>query len=289
MAWTLYHAPVLEAPYAHVAHTARSVPGVHTLFREATDRLTVRLVRSQRQRRRIRIGSVAPVFDVSSFTVKGQYFSHVPYEPGATAAVLGFLHPGGVFVDIGANTGYFTILAALRVGPRGHVVAFEPNPVVARRLKDQVEENAVGDRVTVGGVAIADRDEDGMSFYLSCVPENDGISSLTPRAETLKQGSLRPDSTIPVNVRRFDTWLSSADAATLNLSKIDLIKIDVEGAEMRVVKGMASLLTNQPPARIICETRHDSDACRLLLERGYQVSMLDEIPGGIPNLLFERA
>jgi FkbM family methyltransferase len=289
MAWTLYHAPVLEAPYAHLAHAARSVPGVHTLFRETTDRLTVRLVRSRRQRRRIRIGSVAPVFDVSSFTVKGQYFSHVPYEPNATAAVLGFLQPGGVFVDIGANTGYFTILAALRVGPHGHVVAFEPNPVVARQLRDQVEENAVADRVTVSGVAIADRDEDGMSFYVSCVPENDGISSLTPGAEPLKRGSLRPDSTIPVNVRTFDTWLSSGEAAALHLSKIDLIKIDVEGAETRVVKGMARLLTNQPPPRIICETSHDSDACRLLLEREYRMSMLDEIPGGVPNLLFERA
>jgi len=195
MAWTLYHAPVLEAPYAHVAHTARSVPGVHTLFREATDRLTVRLVRSQRQRRRIRIGSVAPVFDVSSFTVKGQYFSHVPYEPGATAAVLGFLHPGGVFVDIGANTGYFTILAALRVGPRGHVVAFEPNPVVARRLKDQVQENAVGDRVTVGGVAIADR---GLPLGNAAQQGLPAGRELRDARTQIRHGSLRGNGELPV-------------------------------------------------------------------------------------------
>jgi FkbM family methyltransferase len=289
MAWTLYHAPVLEVPYAHVAHAARSVPGLHTLFREATDRLTVRLVRTQRQRRRVRIGSVAPLFDVSSFTVKGQYFSHVPYEPGATAAVLSFLKPGAVFVDIGANTGYFTILAALQVGPLGRVVAFEPNPVVSQQLKEQVEQNAVSDRVTVGGVAIADRDEDGVRFYVSCLPENDGISSLTPEAETLKQGGLRPDSTIRVNVRTFDSWLNSAEAARLKSSTIDLIKIDVEGAEARVLKGMSGVLMDRPPVRIICETRHDSDACRFLIERGYRMSMLDEIPGGIPNLLFEHA
>jgi FkbM family methyltransferase len=289
MAWTLYHAPLLEAPYAHVAHAARAVPGLHTLFREATDRLTVRLVRGQRHRRRVRIGSVAPVFDVSSFTVKGQYFSRVPYEPGATAAVLSVLNPGGIFIDIGANTGYFTILAALRVGAQGRVVAFEPNPVVARQLKEQVDQNAVGDRVTVGGVAIADRDEDGVRFYVSCLPENDGISSLTPEAETLQRGGLRPDSTIPVNVRTFDTWLSSAEAGALKSSTIDLMKIDVEGAEARVLRGMSGLLTNRPPSRIICETRRDSEACTLLLERGYRLSLLDEIPGGIPNLLFEHA
>ena len=289
MAWTLYHAPVLEAPYAHVAHAARSVPGLHTLFRETTDRLTVRLVRAQRQRRRVRIGSVAPVFDVSSFTVKGQYFAHVPYEPGATAAVLRFLKPGGVFVDIGANTGYFTILAALRVGPPGRVVAFEPNPAVAGQLREQLELNAVNDRVSVASVALADRDENDVRFYVSCLPENDGISSLTPGAEILRQGGLRPDSTIAVGVRTFDTWLSTAGPATLKSADIDLIKIDVEGAEAQVLKGMSSLLMNRPPARIICETRQNSDACRLLVERGYRMSMLDEIAGGIPNLLFERA
>jgi FkbM family methyltransferase len=251
--------------------------------------LTVRLVRTQRQRRRVRIGSVAPLFDVSSFTVKGQYFSHVPYEPGATAAVLRFLSEGGIFVDIGANTGYFTILAALRVGSSGRVFAFEPHPGVAGRLREQMDQNAVEDRVTVASVALANRDEDNVPFYVSRVPENDGISSLTPDAETMKWGGLRPDSTIPVAVRALDTWLSSPEAALLKSSEIDLIKIDVEGAEAEVLKGMSGLLTNRPPARIICETRQNSDACRLLIGRGYRMSMLDEIPGGIPNLLFERA
>ncbi len=115
-AWTLYRAPALETPYAYAAHAALGVPGVHTLFRETTDRLVARLVSGNRALRRVRIGPVAPVFDVSSFTVKGQYFAHVTYEPGATGAVLNDLRDGDVFVDVGANSGYFTVLAALRVG-----------------------------------------------------------------------------------------------------------------------------------------------------------------------------
>ena len=133
-AWTLYHAPVLERPYAYAAHAALTVPGVHTVFREATDRLVARLAREHRADRRVEIGSVSPVFDVSSFTVKGRYFARVTYEPGATDAVLTTLGEGDVFVDIGANSGYFTVLAALRVGARGRVFAFEPNPAVRRQL-----------------------------------------------------------------------------------------------------------------------------------------------------------
>src|SRR5262245_52827274 len=207
MAWTLYHAPALERPYAHAAHAARRLPGLHTLFRETTDRLTGRLVDAKREYREIQIGPVAAILDVSSFTVKGRYFAHVPYEPVTTDALLSMLEPGAVFVDIGANTGYFTVLAALRVGATGHAYAFEPNPVVRQQLQRHVELNSIGERVSISDVALADRNEDGVRFFVSCWPENDGISSLTPSAETIARGGLRADTTIDVPVRTFDSWM----------------------------------------------------------------------------------
>jgi hypothetical protein len=66
-----------------------------------------------------------------------------------------------------------------------------------------------------------------------------------------------------------------------------LMKIDVEGAEAQVLAGMSATLASLRPTRIICETPLASDAARMLRERGYRASTLDEIPGGIPNLLFE--
>jgi FkbM family methyltransferase len=281
-AWTLYHAPALEGPYAYAAHAALKVPGVHTVFREATDRLVARLRRERRAERRMAIGSVSPVFDVSSFTVKGHYFAHVTYEPGATDAVLTTLGEGDVFVDIGANSGYFSVLAALRVGPRGRVFAFEPNPAVRQQLQRHVELNAIADRVTVSDLAIADEDADDVRLFVSCWPENDGIASLNPAAETLARGGLRADASIAVRVRTFDTWVQSARP-----SRIDLIKIDVEGAEARVLSGMSATFTSLRPRRIICETPLESEAVGILRDRGYRASILDEIPGGIPNLLFE--
>jgi FkbM family methyltransferase len=281
-AWTLYQLPALEAPYAHAAHAAHGVPGIHTLFRETTDRLVSRLKRNDLAYRRVRIGSLTPVFDVSNFTVKGQYFAHLDYEPGATRLVLDTLSPGDVFVDIGANSGYFTVLAALRVGAPGQVFAFEPNPRVRRQLERHVELNAVSDRVTVSDLALADRDRDDGQLFVSCWPENDGIASLTPAAETVARGGLRDDRSVAVRVRRFDGW-----AQSVQLPRIDLLKIDVEGAETQVLSGMSATLARVRPRRIICETPADSDAVKMLTDRGYRVSMADEIPGGIPNLLFE--
>jgi hypothetical protein len=66
------------------------------------------------------------------------------------------------------------------------------------------------------------------------------------------------------------------------------MKIDVEGAETHVLSGMRRAFDTVPPRRIICETAQDSLAVKLLSGRGYRVSMLDEIRGGIPNLLFEH-
>ena len=280
-AWALYQAPALERPYARAAHAALGVPGVHTVFRETTDRLVARLARENRAARRIPIGSLSPVFDVSSFTVKGCYFAGVPYEPGATNLVL-TLGEGDVFVDIGANSGYFAVLAALRVGARGRVFAFEPNPAVRLRLERHVQLNAIADRVTISELAISDEDRDDVRLFVSCWPENDGIASLTPASETLALGGLRADTSITVRVRRFDSW-----AQSVQLSRIDLMKIDVEGAESRVLAGMASTLTRLRPARVMCETPLESEAARMLGDCGYRASMLDEIPGGIPNLLFE--
>jgi len=283
IAWTLYHAPELERRYANAAHAARALPLLHTLFRETTDRLVDRLVHARRQYRRVNLGVVAPLFDVSSFTVKGQYFAHVPYEPGATDAVLSRLTPGGVFIDIGANAGYFSVLAGLCVGSAGQVFAFEPNPLVREQLQHHVDLNGIGNRVTVADVALADRCQDDVPFFVSCWQDNTGISSLTPSAETIARGGLREDRTIAVRVRTFDAW-----AAAIHLPRIDLIKIDVEGAELQVLSGMSQTFAANPPRALICETRPDSPAADLLRGQGYRSAIVDAIPGGIPNLLFER-
>ncbi|HSC28323.1 MAG TPA: FkbM family methyltransferase [Vicinamibacterales bacterium] len=282
VATAVFRAPALERPFAHAASVCRGVPVLHTVFREATDRLGRRLNQTSRQFRTVRIGPVAARFDVTDLAIRGQYFARLPYERGATELLLRVLQPGHVFVDVGANAGYFTVLAALRVGDNGRVYAFEPNPAMCSRLRRHVEENAVASRVVVSEVALGALDE-SVDLYLSCRSDNPGLSSVKLIEAAVARGDMRPDAKIPVAARTLDTWL--ADAVPL---RIDLIKIDVEGAEMDVLAGMEQTIGRLRPRRIICETLPEGEADAFLRARGYARTVLDEIPGGIPNLLFER-
>jgi FkbM family methyltransferase len=281
VAQVVHTVPALHRPYAVAAFACSHVPGVHTLFREATRQLSRQLRDSGRNIRSIRIGDVVMNFDVTDFTVQGCYFSRVPYEPGATSLVLA-LAPGQVFVDIGANSGYFTILAGSRVGRRGRVFAFEPNPVVKRRLQRHVDVNHLSDRVEVSSLAITDRDADDVSLFISCRVDNSGLSSLVPSDAALNSGELNRDVKVPVRTSRFDSWMRGA-----SVTRIDLIKIDVEGAELSALHGMRRTLERLRPRKIICETSRNGPAAVFLHSLGYRVSEIDAIPGGVPNLLFE--
>ena len=273
--------PVLRRPYAVAAFACSHVPGVHTVFREATRHLSRRMRDTGQNIRRVRIGDVGMLFDVTDFTMQGCYFSRVTYEPGATAKVLS-LEPGQVFVDIGANSGYFTILAAGRVGVEGHVIAFEPNPAVRRRLQRHVDINRMNDRVRVFDVAITDRDADDVHLFISCRTDNSGLSSLTPSVAALASGELSRDVKVHISTSRFDSWMRTAP-----LPRIDLIKIDVEGAELAALQGMRRTLERFRPPAIVCETQEHGPAVQFLRSFGYRVRVLDRIPGGVPNLLFE--
>jgi FkbM family methyltransferase len=191
------------------------------------------------------------------------------------------LRPGGVFVDVGANTGYFSILAGFLVGSSGRVVAFEPNAEVRARLERHIVLNALQDHVIVSDVAVGGREQDAASFYLSCCAGNDGLSSLSRSAAAFHTGALRAEITATVRVRTFDAF-----AEQLGLGRIDLMKVDVEGAEHDVFAGMSRTLAACPPRQIVCETPRGSDTERLLAGYGYRVSVVDEVAGGTPNLLF---
>jgi FkbM family methyltransferase len=282
LAEVLFRAPALERPYRSVAGACRRLPGVHTFFRETTDRLIRRLVIAGQEVRPVRIGALTVLLDVSHFTVAGRHFAGVPYEPGVTDVLLDTLKPGSVFVDVGANTGYFSVIAAMLVGPAGRVVSFEPSAHARERLQRQLQRNGVTPQTVVSSVALGDRDQENVDFYLSCSAANDGLSSLVPAAALVECGMLRTHVKTPVAVRTFD-----AVAAELAIPRVDLIKIDVEGAEQAVLAGMTRTLMDAPPRRIVCETTWESDAHRLLITRGYRARIVDEVRGGTPNLLFE--
>ena len=159
------------------------------------------------------------------------------WEPYETQLVQTYLRRGDTFVDVGANIGYFTILAASIVGSRGRVFAFEPDPGNIQLLRASAEANALAERITAVEAGLADSGGEGQ-LYLSRDNLGDHqIYADSPGRETL-----------PIALLHGSEYLGG------RLASIDLLKVDTQGSEYRVMAGLLPLLRQLPRCpRIIIE------------------------------------
>jgi FkbM family methyltransferase len=156
------------------------------------------------------------------------------WEPGLTALFGERLSPGMVFVDVGAHVGYYTALAGRLVGPRGLVLAFEPNPRNYELLLANVWRNGLAN---VACFPWALSDETGFTdLYLSA--DNSGDHRIYAHEEG------RPS--VPVRTAALDT-------VTAIRPPVDVMKIDVQGAEEAVLRGAADLINASPDLVIVLE------------------------------------
>jgi FkbM family methyltransferase len=157
------------------------------------------------------------------------------YERWETGLVRRHLRTGMCFIDIGANVGYFTVLAARAVGPSGRVIAVEPSGYAADRLARTVAENRLGnvwlERVGLGRQA-------GEVTLYDPLPDNH-----TP---TMLGEAGTPGIIVPV--RRLDDCLDDWD-----VDRVDLMKMDVEGYEPAVLEGAAAALAAGRVRALLCE------------------------------------
>jgi len=158
------------------------------------------------------------------------------WEMWLTEALEQVLRPGMTAVDIGANVGYFTLLMADRVGPRGRVHAFEANPAMAAMMADSVARGGVSDRVAIFGDPLWDSDGE------ACVLK---VPTGEPKNAHLVTHAGEDVAGVRLTTRRADGFAGLAQA--------DVIKIDVEGAEERIWRGMAGLLAGGRPMTIFLE------------------------------------
>jgi FkbM family methyltransferase len=175
-----------------------------------------------------------PLFiDASDEVIRPAIAEHGVWEPGETALLLGWLAPGMTFVDIGAHVGYYTVLAARRVSPGGLVFAFEPSPRNYELLLANVWRNELTNVVCFPWAV-----SDHMGFLDLFLDErNTGDNRLF-------QGDRGPG--VRVRAVALDTLPSIRPP-------IDVVKIDVQGAEEAVIEGMKHLLSRSPNARITLE------------------------------------
>lgn len=276
----LWRVPELQRRFVSCGPLAWHTPGIGRFYRSAAHRLADRLRGTPAAFRPVTIHDRRIILDVAEFTATSPYFGGPVYESETTDYFVRHLSEGQTFVDIGANHGYFTLLAASLVGPTGRVIAFEPNPNVFAQLQTHVQLNHFESRTTLHACALSDQRADAARLYVSRDAINSGLSSLTPNAELLAAGGLSEEATVSVPVDTFDRWFSTAGA-----SCIDLIKIDVEGAEARVVVGMSQSLRTGRIRTLIVETTWGSHAHELLVAAGYHARPLDQI-GTLTNILY---
>lgn len=187
------------------------------------------------------------------------------HEPMVQEALRRSLPAGGVMYDVGANVGFATLLAAGMVGPQGVVVAFEPQAESAEAVRVNARLNGLG-QVRVIEAAVGARSgraellvvADGLWTRLAAVGEHE-FERERRTVELVALDDLVAAGRIPPP---------------------DVVKIDVEGAELEVIEGMETILRVHRPV-VICEMHgKNREFCARLRASGYRVVNLDE-PGPV--------
>lgn len=190
----------------------------------------------------------------------GQTYLRGEAEPIVQRLLAGKLRPGMIFYDLGANIGFFSLMAARIVGETGRVFSFEPDAVVAERLRRNVARNAFSNVTVIEA----------------------GLWSQSGTLNFIAAASSSPDRGTGQFVSGDDrggtaTRCISLDDFVREAPAPDAIKIDVEGAEVEVLTGGAEVLQTKRPW-ILCEVHSeasDRSAREFLGKLGYIVESLD--------------
>lgn len=173
------------------------------------------------------------------------------------------LKDGMIFFDIGANIGYYTLLGARCVGSSGRVVALEPNPIVAAILRRNIDINSMKNTDVVQGAASR-----------ACGSVRLGRA----RFSSYASGLYCENPVDWIDVRGYSL---DALASELKIPAVDLVKLDVEGAEVETIEGMTKILDVDRP-KVLMElhshfgTADSHPAVQKLKNAGYTIRSISE-------------
>jgi FkbM family methyltransferase len=165
------------------------------------------------------------------------------WEPSITAVFQQIIKPGMTVIEVGANVGYYTLLACDAIGSNGRLFAFEANPTVADLLVQNIELNGFLGRCQVIKKAVYST---STNLEFRCCEEHNGSSGLWLSEDPM--GGLYAGTTkkITVSAIALDDFFPPGTC-------VDLIKIDAEGAEPHILRGAKRLLSENPEVKIILE------------------------------------
>lgn len=195
--------------------------------------------------------------DMARFNVHGKYlamslsdksitrilFIFREYEPAETKFVARQLSPGMTFIDIGANSGYYSLLAAQIVSQQGRVFAFEPNPSNVEILRTNIAANGL-ENVVAEELAISSRTGE-VNLYLSSI--NEGDHRIYEGRDDDFYNAGRERLAIRVQTTTLDRYLEGF------ASSVDFVKLDIQGAEHEALKGMKRTLSGNADIVLMTE------------------------------------
>lgn len=195
-----------------------------------------------------------------------------------TKKITTILKSNSVYIDVGANIGVMTLAAAAET--KGKIIAFEPSSIAHPRLLENLALNQLLDRIIVEPLAVSDT-----NGYLSFSDEQfSELSHISPQ-----------NSGTRIKSCTLDSYLTKR-----KISQIDVLKADVEGAELSVLKGAAGLLTKKAIKHILLELNpysaryesSNSESINYLSSFGYKIINLATnkrlVPGNLPASFDKR-
>jgi FkbM family methyltransferase len=200
------------------------------VFSELKSRLRVRL----RKRATLQTGQVMYV-DPFDF-IGAQIARHGCYEPETVVVFRSLLTEDMVFMDIGANVGQYSLMAASTICRRDSIHAFEPDPITFALLRSNIAANNCL-QIRANAMALSDR-PGRATLYLSDV-RHAGANSLRPTVYS-------DGAETPVPVDTLDRY-----AASQSIDRLDLLKLDVEGAELLVLSGGTATIAKHHPTMLV--------------------------------------
>jgi FkbM family methyltransferase len=215
--------------------------------------------------RQKKIGSVLFELDIEEIIDSSLFFTDT-FEPEIEKIFQTYSKPGMTIIDVGANIGYHSLKSAEYVGPTGKVISIEPSSWAIQKLQRNIELNPqVADRILIIQSALSNTNQDRTCEFFQASYKLNGKSTSNEEI---------------IDFRTLD-WIS----AEYNLNNIGIVKIDVDGTEIKVLLGALQTIEKHHPILIVEFTptvftsfgENAKDLILLILDLGYLFYTLDDL------------
>jgi FkbM family methyltransferase len=221
--------PMLALPYARL-----ELPGWGRVLRATGVFANDRWAGAPTRRIRGKLHGYEMTLDLANWSERHTYFLGRFYDLEMQQFIQQFVRPGDTFIDVGSNVGMIALLAARCVGPTGRVLAFEPNPVAYQRLRETLDAN---------GLEFVKTEQCGLSdapgeLTLNVLKGHTGMGTMARPHDADQQH---------VTARHVVRVARGDDVLPADLSGPAMLKIDVEGFECHVLRGLPRTLSRVRP------------------------------------------